>query len=93
MQIDPDKVKVVVSDKNTLDMNKIIWRKALGKDVDELVIAEMVTLLKWNTKIDPSIVKKKKDKKKKTENKTETVAEEKKEKSEENSQVVDKPSV
>ncbi len=63
MQIDPDKIKVVVSNKDTLDMNKIIWRQALGKDVDELVIAEMVTLLKWNTKVDPSIVEKKEKKK------------------------------
>ena len=78
MQFDPSKVTLVAGDQNTVEMLRIVFRKALGKPVDELVINKLVAVLDGNIKVDPSILKKKEkkkpEKKEKTEAKPETAA-------------------
>jgi hypothetical protein len=59
MQFDPSKVKLFAIDQNTVDMLRIVFRKALGKPVDELVINKLVGVLDENIKVVPSVFKKK----------------------------------
>lgn len=60
MYINTETDKIVVSNQNVLVHLRNLCRKAGGKEIDELIIADIVSFVNHNTTIDPTIVKRKK---------------------------------
>lgn len=76
MQIDLNNVKIFTNNQDSLNMLLIVCRKAAGKPVDELIIADCVSAIHHNSIVAPSVFEKKEkkepEKKKETEAKPET---------------------